>query len=103
MLNAAPVPEAAPDEPVWNNREVAVPAAELAVVKSGFWPPARVSLPPVVKAKLEPVRAKVPVVLPIPTVPVPVVAMVTFEAPVVAKLVVPVEVRLVNDPAAAVV
>jgi len=44
------------------------------------------------------VKAKVPVALPIATVPVPVVAMVTFEAPAVAKLVTPLEERVVKEP-----
>jgi hypothetical protein len=51
----------------------------------------------------EEVRAKVPVALPIDTVPVPVVAIVTLEAPAFAKSVVPVEVRVVNFPVEAVV
>lgn len=44
------------------------------------------------------VRAKVPVELPIATLPVPVVAIVTFDAPALAKSVAPVEIRVVNLP-----
>ena len=50
-----------------------------------------------------PVRLVAPVVLPIATVPVPVVAIVTLEAPVLARSVVPVEVKVVNLPVLAVV
>ena len=46
---------------------------------------------------------KVPVVLPMVTVPVPVVAMVTLEAPALARSVTPVEVRVVNLPVEGVV
>jgi len=46
---------------------------------------------------------KVPVVLPMVVVPVPVVAIVTFEAPALAKSVAPVEVSVVNLPVEAVV
>ena len=46
---------------------------------------------------------KVPVVLPMVTLPVPVVAMVTLEAPALARSVAPVEVRVVNLPVEAVV
>jgi hypothetical protein len=49
------------------------------------------------------VRAKLPVALPMATVPLPVVAMVTLEAPALARSVAPVEVRVVNLPEAAVV
>lgn len=46
---------------------------------------------------------RVPVVLPIETLPVPVVARLTFDAPVVPKLVKPVEERVVNAPEDAIV
>jgi hypothetical protein len=88
--------------------EVIVPApakpkavAEVEMVSIEATP---VNAPPVVtfSPPLD-VNWKVPVALPILTFPVPVVAMLTFEAPDVARLVVPVEVKFVNVPAAAVV
>jgi hypothetical protein len=69
---------------------VAVPAE--AVVRSGPWDPASVNTPAVETFKLEALTANVPVPLPIATFP-----------EVEAKVVVPVEVRVVNVPAAAVV
>ena len=62
--------------------------------------------PPVVETFKPPeaeINWKVPVVLPMVTVPVPVVAMVTLEAPALARSVVPVEVRVVNLPVLGVV
>jgi hypothetical protein len=70
-----------------------IKTAPEAVVISGFWPPARVSLPAVEILRLEPITWNVPVVFPI---------VVLFPAPE-AKVVTPVEVKAVNVPAAAVV
>lgn len=63
-----------------------------------------VKAPPVVTFRPpDEVKANVPVALPMATVPVPVVAMVTLEAPALARSVTPVEVRVVNLPVEAVV
>ena len=75
--------------------------AEVAMVSRLATP---VRAPPVVTLRPpEEVRAKVPVALPMATVPVPVVAMVTAEAPALARSVAPVEVRVLNLPVEAVV
>jgi hypothetical protein len=91
IVKVAPVPPAVLLDPGWKTR--AVGEAPEAVVISGFWPPARVSLPAVEILRLEPITWNVPVVFPI---------VVLFPAPE-AKVVTPVEVKAVNVPAAAVV
>ena len=68
---------------------VAIVSREATPVKA---PPVETLRPPAL------VRAKLPVALPIATVPVPVVAIVTLEAPAVAKLVTPLELRVVKAP-----
>ena len=70
--------------------------AEVAIVSREATP---VRVPPVVTFRPpDEVRAKVPVALPMATVPVPVVAMVTAEAPAVARLVAPLLDRVVKAP-----
>jgi hypothetical protein len=92
-VKPAPVPVAAPDNPGWKTKAVAVPAPEAVVVMSAVCAPAKVTTPADDTLKLDPVNVRVPVVLPI----------VVVDPPVEAKVVLPVEVRLVNVPAAAVV
>jgi hypothetical protein len=84
----APVPAAPVELP--GLIAIAVAAEAAAVVISGFWPPAKVILPAAVTFKLVALTENVPVPLPIATFP-------EDEAKVVA----PVEVKAVNEPAAA--
>lgn len=86
--------------PVVVEASVPVPAKVMAVAEnpivSTLATPVRA--PPVVTFKPPAeVRAKVPVEFPIATVPVPVVAIVTLEAPALAKSVVPEEVSVVVE------
>jgi hypothetical protein len=90
-VKAAPVPVAEVLFPGWKTKAVGETPA--VVVISRVWPPAKVTTPAVETLKLEPMTWKVPVVLPI---------VVLFPAPD-AKVVVPVDVRFVKVPAAAVV
>ena len=90
IVTFAPVPEPAVELP--GLMPILVAAAAAAVVISGFWPPASVILPAVETFKSDEVKAKVPPELPIATLP-------EVEASVVPW----VEVKVVNEPAAAVV